>query len=378
MHIRSPLAEMHMNLCDKGQWRAGAAYHTCADVPERLAAGSLQLRGDTLLATLAEFSAVVAARLAPPGPLPAREAEGSAYFDVFARFMVVYPMWLARLLHHAPLPAALAAALAGVTAKPCKTLNNRAWSAGVRAALGGLAVWAAAVGAGVALPAAVGAMRAWASGRPLAWFGSLPLALGIYAPAAFAGLLAPYALLPSVRAGPEYPDPSYRAHLLGAALAHAAAASAATAAGAKSGFIPGLWALGALAAAVFAGAPGLHRTAAALAACAPALVAAAPVATVLPMFVLEHISILVGPCVPATPCMGLSMSSFSSRSYAGRSTSTWQHPGSKHTQIRCSRAVIPATCVLDAGKTGVLLDSAGVRARSKSFFLSSADVIAGQ
>ena len=80
---------------------AGAAYHTCADVPERLAAGSLQLRGDTLLATLREFSAELAARPALPGLLPAAEAEGSAYFDVFARFMVVYPMWLARLLHHA-------------------------------------------------------------------------------------------------------------------------------------------------------------------------------------------------------------------------------------------------------------------------------------
>lgn len=294
-------------MCDFGHRRAGAAYHTCADVPERLAAGSLQLRGDTLLATLAEFSAELTARPAPPGPLPPREAEGSAYFDVFARFMVVYPMWLARLLHHAPLPAALAAALAGFAAKPYRNLKPRVWAAGVRAALGGLAVWLAAVGGGVALPAAVGALRAWASGRPIAWFGSLPLALGIYAPAAFAGLLAPYALLPSARAGPGSPnlgpEPIYRAHLLGAALAHAAAASAATAAGAKSGFIPGLWALGALAAAASAGAPGLRRTAAALAACAPALVAAAPVATVLPTFVLEHISILVGPCMPAAPCM---------------------------------------------------------------------------
>lgn len=322
VHIQIPLAEIHTECM---QWRAGAAYHTCADVPERLARGSLQLRGDTLLATLAEFSAELAARPAPPGPLPQREAEGSAYFDVFARFMVVYPMWLARLLHHAPLPAALAAALTGFAAKPYKVLNPRAWSAGVCAALGGLAVWLAAVGGGVALPAAAGALRAWASGRPIAWFGSLPLALGIYAPAAFAGLMAPYALLPSARAGPGGPnpdlDPSYWAHLLGAALAHAAAASAATAAGAKSGFIPGLWALGALAAAGFAGAPGLRRTAAALVACAPALVAAAPVATVLPTFVLEHISILVGPCMPAAthdpPCEQFLKHGFSCRK------STW-------------------------------------------------------
>ena len=297
----------------------GAAYHTCADVPERLAGGSLQLRGDTLVATLLEFSTELAAQAAPLAQLPAGEAEGSVYLDVFALFMVVYPMWLGRILHHAPLPAAVAAACLGFGKKSGK--YPRAWSAGMRAALGGLAVWLAAVAAGVALPAAVGALRAWASGRPIAWFGSLPLAFGIYAPVAFAGLLAPYALLPSARTDPgssnldpksnPKPDTNSRAHLLGASLAHAAAASAATAAGAKSGFLGALWALGALAAAATAGgpAPGLRRTAAALAACMPALVAAAPLATVLPTFVLEHISILVGPRTPAMvvapPCRAL-------------------------------------------------------------------------
>lgn len=83
----------------------------------------------------------------------------------------------------------------------------------------------------------------------MAWFGSLPLAFGIYAPAAFAGLLLPYALLPSAgtKSGPGMP---LHGHLLGAALAHAAAASAVTAAGAKSGFLFAAWALGALLAAV--------------------------------------------------------------------------------------------------------------------------------
>jgi len=97
--------------------------------------------------------------------------------------------------------------------------------------------------------------------RPLAWFADLPLAACIYGPAALAGLVLPYALLPSagrparagarVRAGPGAGAP-LRAHLLGVAAAHAGLAAAVTAAGAKSGFLPAGWALCALAAAAVA------------------------------------------------------------------------------------------------------------------------------
>ncbi len=48
-------------------------------------------------------------------------------------------------------------------------------------------------------------------------------------------------------------------------------------------------------------APSLARMAAAVAACVPALAAAAPLATVLPAFVLEHISILARPML-SRPC----------------------------------------------------------------------------
>jgi hypothetical protein len=100
--------------------------------------------------------------------------------------------------------------------------------------------------------------------RPLAWFADLPLAGCIYSPAALAGLLLPYALLPSAgrpaRAGagpaPRGAGPGagapLRAHLLGVAAAHAGLAAAVTAAGAKSGFLPAGWALCALAAAAVA------------------------------------------------------------------------------------------------------------------------------
>ncbi len=97
--------------------------------------------------------------------------------------------------------------------------------------------------------------------RPLAWFADLPLAACIYGPAALAGLVLPYALLPSAcrparagaraRAGPGAGAP-LRAHLLGVAAAHAGLAAAVTAAGAKSGFLPAGWALCALAAAAVA------------------------------------------------------------------------------------------------------------------------------
>jgi len=51
---------------------------------------------------------------------------------------------------------------------------------------------------------------------------------------------------------------------------------------------------------------GLPRVATAVAACLPALASAAPLATVLPVFVLEHISILVG-----ASCSPLSVDGYS-------------------------------------------------------------------
>ena len=109
----------------------GAAYHTSADIPERLRAGTLQaccltdsnslcprfawigqctahnkacqggwmskkankwvflqLRGENLVATLRAFSEDLAAQARPGGAVPAHDAEGSVYFDVLSAIMV--------------------------------------------------------------------------------------------------------------------------------------------------------------------------------------------------------------------------------------------------------------------------------------------------
>jgi hypothetical protein len=68
---------------------------------------------------------------------------------------LVYPLWLGRVLHS--LPLLLVAAALGLP---------RRRGALLREAAGGAAAWAAAAAAGTALPAAVGALRAYASGVP--------------------------------------------------------------------------------------------------------------------------------------------------------------------------------------------------------------------
>lgn len=74
---------------------------------------------------------------------------------------LVYPLWLGRVLHSVPL--LLVAAALGLP---------RRRGALLREAAGGAAAWAAAAAAGTALPAAVGALRAYASGAPAAGAGA--------------------------------------------------------------------------------------------------------------------------------------------------------------------------------------------------------------
>ncbi len=73
------------------------------------------------------------------------------------------------------------------------------------------------------------------AGRPIAWFGRPVLAFAMYLPAAFAGVLLPYAL--SLR------PPNQAAGVHGAALAHAAMAAVMSLFGLKSGFAFALWAM---------------------------------------------------------------------------------------------------------------------------------------
>ena len=78
------------------------------------------------------------------------------------------------------------------------------------------------------------------AGKPMVWFGRYALAHTVYGPAALAGLLVPFALLPRAASQVD-------AAVLGASLVHAALAAALTRCGMRSGFAFALWAFAGLA-----------------------------------------------------------------------------------------------------------------------------------
>ncbi len=72
------------------------------------------------------------------------------------------------------------------------------------------------------------------------WFGRNMLAHAVYGPAAVAGLLVPFALLPGVADQPE-------AAVLGASLVHAAVAAALMRSGMRTSFAFAVWAFAGIA-----------------------------------------------------------------------------------------------------------------------------------
>lgn len=70
---------------------------------------------------------------------------------------------------------------------------------------------------------------AFCTGKPMIWFGRFALAHVVNGPAALAGLLLPFALVPQAASNIE-------AAVLGASLVHAALAAVSTRNGLRSGF----------------------------------------------------------------------------------------------------------------------------------------------
>ena len=78
----------------------GLAYHTKEDTWTRIRPGTLQGMGENVLAAAVEFMEVLEGQAVEKKGFDARK---SVFADVGGRIMVVYPFWLARVLHVAPL-----------------------------------------------------------------------------------------------------------------------------------------------------------------------------------------------------------------------------------------------------------------------------------
>lgn len=193
----------------------GAAYHTGLDTMARLRPGVLQEVGETVGGVVREFAAELAAgrggvtggdsssdissgdgssggepQQAAAFGRGLREEDKALFFSLGGRVMVVYGLRAARLLHTLPLVVGAALPWAFAAAAPgCALPPGR----GLAIAAGGAARALAGLLAAPLLAAALGAARAWASGKPLVWFAHPWATAAIYFPAAFGAQLLCYA-----------------------------------------------------------------------------------------------------------------------------------------------------------------------------------------
>lgn len=161
----------------------GLAYHTKEDTVGRIRPGTLQSMGENVLAAVVEFSKVLGIpgykeRMYPDISAVHSTMHGQVFFDVASKFMVVYPAQLATILHNLPLISLLSLSLCSKISEP-RIMVKHMRKAGESMILG------------VALPVALGSVRALMTGRPISWYGNILESCLVYLPISFAGLLLP-------------------------------------------------------------------------------------------------------------------------------------------------------------------------------------------
>ena len=241
----------------------GTAYHTNKDETKRIRAGTLQGMGENMLATVLEYCRVLGSGdfrgegvdWSTSTTLKEERKKGHVFFDVLSSVMVVYSHRTAAILHQLPLLLLLSLSLlAGVDkvkGQPAGTMP--APGPLLRSLLSAVcAVLAAAL-----TPAVVGGVRVVLTQRPLSWYGDPLAAYSVFAPAALAGFLAPFAWSQPTKNKTtlEHDDQvstavqCARVSSLGMALLFSAFSTALTVIGMHSAYLFVAWSLGALAAA---------------------------------------------------------------------------------------------------------------------------------
>ena len=242
----------------------GLAYHTREDTWDRIRPGTLQGMGENVLAAAIEFikrndrsdrsdrndrsdrsdrndrdvwDRIRAGTLQGVGEiLDGHQQNKSVFVDIGARFMLVVPFSVARIIHVAPLAFYIASSLSRET--------------GGESALSASPTALTSTFLALLLPSMLGASRAFVSGLPISWYGSVGEACLVYLPAALAGCLLPIRCkgapkkpkVRSEREGREHSSltPERQAQSFGAAFS--VVAFAFTAAGMTSSYVSATWA----------------------------------------------------------------------------------------------------------------------------------------
>ncbi|WIA36529.1 hypothetical protein OEZ86_007823 [Tetradesmus obliquus] len=219
---------------------AGAAYHTDRDTLAAIRPGVLQETGDSLTGAIRSLADTLAAAAASSSPSDLQQLlkpskHKQMFMAIGATHMITYSTAAAATLHNVPLVMALSAPavlqlLAPATALPvADALRVMSKAAGISCIT---------FVSTMAVPAACGALRAWATGRPMVWFAHPIVAFLSYLPISIAVLLLPWSHM-------NYDSPQGQQllpyHMLGGALLNSLVAAVLTRFGVGLALIFAMW-----------------------------------------------------------------------------------------------------------------------------------------
>jgi hypothetical protein len=196
---------------DTAQIFDGTAYHTARDEVGRIRSGTLQAMGENVLATVIEYSRVLNTTTNDDNTGQKPSHQPLVFYDIFARYMVVYPASIANIIHHIPLLVLLSLLVFSSfgssmgrkkeNGEKKDTLSSSLTTTTIvmpSIVYKGVGISVLSILGSLLIPALTGSFTTLLyGGIPMPWYGEKDLAMCIFVPAALVGLLLPYITLMS-------------------------------------------------------------------------------------------------------------------------------------------------------------------------------------
>jgi len=204
---------------DTAQIFDGTAYHTARDEVGRIRGGTLQAMGENVLATVIEYSRVLDTTANDNNNDKKPSHQPLVFYDIFARYMVVYPASIANIIHHIPLLVLLSLLVFSSSSSSSSSSSmgkkKQNWEKKDTSSSShtttttiitsiimpsivykGVGISVLSILGSLLIPAIAGSFTTLVyGGIPMPWYGEKDLAMCIFVPAALVGLLLPYITL---------------------------------------------------------------------------------------------------------------------------------------------------------------------------------------
>ncbi|KAJ0972606.1 hypothetical protein J5N97_020565 [Dioscorea zingiberensis] len=168
----------------------GYFYHTSYDTIERIFPGSIQARGENLFHLIAAFASSPMLLNAEERSLKSAEGtieERAVYFDYMSWFLIFYSRRFALVLHCLPILIFLLMPL--FICHP--NISVASWFLALSDLLKGLLLYAIGIFLAIIIPVVFTVIKLLIAGYPMSWFAHPYLAVLMFVPSSFVGLLFP-------------------------------------------------------------------------------------------------------------------------------------------------------------------------------------------